>query len=404
MKLETINSLKIAEIKFMLKWESSTAKHTDFYFVKKANLWRDLFPKTIADEISRKEEGNIIQIPDFSKRIMPQENSENIFNVLYGELDRKYFDKNTNQPCFGRFYPKGLLKNIPGVFKGNIEPFRCVGVHKFGIKVDFNHPLCMHNVDLEISLLHVREKLDESGGYCNDWIDTITNGPGMQARWKGFPTDFLEDDFFKRDDETEDAVFYLNPRFVNHIDDEAISVLTKLYEGLLSDGMHVLDLMSSWKSHVPEHLKLKSLTGLGLNREELDRNNQLTDYVIQDINKYPHLPFKDNCFEAVICNLSVEYLTDPYTVFTEVARILKDGGIFITTFSNRWFPPKAIRIWQNLHEFERLGLVIEYFKRSGMFIDLETYSVRGLPRPVYDEHYTLFSLSDPIYAVWGRKG
>jgi SAM-dependent methyltransferase len=403
MKLETINIRKAAAMKFTLRWKSKVAEHTDCYFVNKVNLWRDLFPQIIADEIGRKGEGGIIRIPDLLHDIRPPENYDNLFNIRYNELDRQYFSKDVNQPHFGRFYPKGLLRNIPGVFKGNMEPFRCVGIDESGIKVDFNHPLSMHTAELTISLSNIRETAVELGGSCNDWMETVMNGPGMQARWRGIPTDFFAEDSFKRDEETGDALFYLKPRLVNHVDDKAISVLKSLYNGLLVNGMDVLDLMSSWKSHVPDTVTLKSLTGLGLNREELDRNGQLNDYVIHDINQDPHVPFKNDHFDAVLCNLSVEYLIDPFSVFEDVARILKPGGIFITTFSNRWFPPKAIKVWQKLHDFERMGLVTEYFKKSDMFIDLETYSVRGLPRPVYDEQYTLFSLSDPIYAVWGKK-
>lgn len=99
----------------------------------------------------------------------------------------------------------------------------------------------------------------------------------------------------------------------------------------------------------------------------------------------------------------MEYLTRPIEVFQEVARILRRRGIFIQTFSNRWFPPKVIRIWSELHEFERLGLVLEYFLRAGAYTNLETYSSRGWPRPPTDRYYPQFKVSDPVYAVWGEK-
>ena len=121
--------------------------------------------------------------------------------------------------------------------------------------------------------------------------------------------------------------------------------------------------MSSWNSHLPESLELSQLTGLGLNREELAKNPRLTDYVVHDLNRNPVLPFGNQEFEAVICTVSVEYLTHPGEIFREVARILKPGGIFIHTFSNRWFPPKVVRIWTELLEWERPGLVLEYFLR-----------------------------------------
>ena len=110
----------------------------------------------------------------------------------------------------------------------------------------------------------------------------------------------------------------------------------------------------------------------------------------------------DNEFDGVMCTVSVEYLTRPMAVFSEVARVLRPGGRFVVTFSNRWFPPKAIRVWQELHEFERMGLVLEYFLQSGGFGGLNTLSNRGLPRPTDDKYYPQIRLSDPVYAVWGE--
>jgi SAM-dependent methyltransferase len=86
-----------------------------------------------------------------------------------------------------------------------------------------------------------------------------------------------------------------------------------------------------------------------------------------------------------------------------VARVLKPGGTFVVTFSNRWFPPKVVRIWEQIHEFERVGLVMEYFLKSGAFDNLGTYSMRGLPRPRNDKYAGELALSDPVYAVWGTK-
>lgn len=75
----------------------------------------------------------------------------------------------------------------------------------------------------------------------------------------------------------------------------------------------------------------------------------------------------------------------------------------IVTFSNRWFPPKVIQGWTNLHEFERMGMVLEYFIQTNVFNDLHSYSIRGLPRPHDDKYFPELLFSDPIYAIWGRK-
>jgi len=113
-------------------------------------------------------------------------------------------------------------------------------------------------------------------------------------------------------------------------------------------------------------------------------------------------PYK-GVFDAALCSLSVEYLVDPMAVFAEISRVLRPGGQFIVTFSNRWFPPKAVAIWSELHEFERMGLVLEYFLRSGEFSHLHTYSMRGLPRPRGDKYFPDLMYSDSVYAVWGQK-
>ncbi len=188
----------------------------------------------------------------------------------------------------------------------------------------------------------------------------------MQTRFRGNPTDFFSDEPFDRANEYEDSIFYKEPRLVTHIDHNAISLIGSIYREILKDGSKVLDLMSSWRSHVPVDLKRNSLIGLGLNSEEMSQNPQLSSYVMHDLNRYPLLPVEDNDFDAVICAVSVEYLIHPFEVFSEIKRILKPDGYCIVTFSTRGFPPKVIKIWKELHDFERMGLVLEYFLQTGL--------------------------------------
>jgi len=121
------------------------------------------------------------------------------------------------------------------------------------------------------------------------------------------------------------------------------------------------------------------------------------------LNAQPQLPFADGSFDCVICTVSVEYMTRPVAVFRDIARILKPGGRLVHTFSNRWFPPKAIRLWTELHEFERMGLVLDYFQQSGQFTDLATFSSSGWDRPESDKYYPDMTQSDPVFAVWGTR-
>jgi SAM-dependent methyltransferase len=229
------------------------------------------------------------------------------------------------------------------------------------------------------------------------------NGPGMQARYQDIATDFWNDDAFSRTDASPDEAFYTQPRLVDHLDKTCSQQIGELYRQLLPHDGEILDLMSSWVSHLPEAFTSARITGLGMNRHELEQNPLLADILVHDLNQQPQLPLRDRLFDGIICTASIEYLVKPAAVFSELARILKPGAPLVITFSNRWFPPKAIKAWGNAHEFERMGLVLEYFFDNGEFDDLHSYSLRGLPRPQQDRYADRLPASDPVYAVWGRK-
>ncbi|MEK9892995.1 MAG: hypothetical protein VW599_11035, partial [Pseudomonadales bacterium] len=116
-------------------------------------------------------------------------------------------------------------------------------------------------------------------------------------------TDFPEQ-FFWRQDESPDENFYLEPRFVTHIDDATIRQLTQFYREQIAPGSRVLDLMSSWISHLPEDVAYGQVSGLGMNQAELEANPRLSDFCVQDLNNTPTLPFNDNAFDAVLIAVS----------------------------------------------------------------------------------------------------
>jgi SAM-dependent methyltransferase len=204
---------------------------------------------------------------------------------------------------------------------------------------------------------------------------------------------FLRSEFCRRMDESDDELFYEYPRFVVHIDDRAIADVGEIYERLLPKKGEILDLMSSWRSHLPQTLEPKRVVGLGLNRTEMEDNPALTDIVIHNVNRNPRLPFDDASFDGAVMTVSVQYLIHPIEMFADVARVLRPNGPFIVTFSNRMFPTKAIALWQMASEQQRPEIVKRYFAEPGIFerIELIDHSRRaGVP-------------SDPIWAVVGYK-
>lgn len=162
-------------------------------------------------------------------------------------------------------------------------------------------------------------------------------------------------------DNTDDRDFYSMPRFVTHVDQGFIDQLTQLYSDRLLPNTRILDLMSSWVSHLPE-MEFAHVEGHGMNQEELARNARLNHYFVQNLNDNPQLPLLDQDFDAVINCVSVQYLQYPDAIFSEIHRILKPGGIAIISFSNRMFFQKAIAAWRDGTEASRVELVKSYFK------------------------------------------
>ena len=178
---------------------------------------------------------------------------------------------------------------------------------------------------------------------------------------------------FHRQDDSADEAFYSIPRMVNHIDDATINEITRFYREALAPEDELLDLMSSWVSHLPQDVTYRKVTGLGMNLDELNANVFLDQVLVHNLNKTPALPFPDASFDAVMIVVSIQYLTRPFEVFNEIQRVLKTGGRCIVAMSHRLFPTKAIYAFQTLAPQDRVQLVKEYMRQSGLseieFID-----------------------------------
>ena len=196
---------------------------------------------------------------------------------------------------------------------------------------------------------------------------------------------------YERDDEASDAGFYAFPRKVVHIDDGAIAALGRLYAEVLPAGGRLLDVMSSWRSHLPEGFRAGEVVGLGLNAEEMADNPQLTSHVVHDLNHHPRLPFGDGAFDGAMCAVSIQYVTHPLRVLREVRRVLRPGAPFVVSFSNRCFPTKAVAVWLGSTDHQHRSLVRTYFEAAGGWIDLK------------EEDRSPGDDGDPLYAVWARK-
>ncbi len=182
-------------------------------------------------------------------------------------------------------------------------------------------------------------------------------------------------DYFTRYDESDDALFYTQPRLVVHIDDGAIGALQGYLQQVLPPNGVILDLMSSYRSHIPASIPVQRVVGVGMNAEEMRQNPQLTEFAVQNLNRDPELLYDPASFDAALCTVSVQYLVQPLAVFRAVARVLRPGAPFVVSFSNRCFPSKAVRIWLNTGESQHRELVTSYFEYTGMYERVEAHNL-----------------------------
>ncbi|WP_068815930.1 class I SAM-dependent methyltransferase [Phormidesmis priestleyi] len=202
-------------------------------------------------------------------------------------------------------------------------------------------------------------------------------------------------------DDTNDTLFYEAPRFVTHVDEGFIQQLTDLYRSRLKPNTRILDMMSSWVSHLPEEMAFAHVEGHGLNGEELARNPRFDHYFVQNLNQDPKLPLDDQSLDAVLNTVSVQYVQYPEAIFSEIHRVLKPGGIAIISFSNRMFYQKAIAAWRDGSEASRVELVKRYFKAIPGFTEPEVVTKQSQAPGIFQ----LFGMpgGDPFYAVMATR-
>ena len=391
-----------AAIEIQVDWANRDVRHRNRQHFGKFNLWRDILPGALSVRLPDSD-GQWVSEAFPAGELVPPWSERKLHRVRISDLRLQRKHGPPVALHAGRHYPRYIAAGTGDIFAGNVHPMRILEMDATSVTIDLNHPLARAPLTVAARILRRDGYAGEHGGRCNDVVmDVFDAGAGLEALHAPGSTDFLSGSALERLDPRPDGGFYNKPRLVPHIDSIASRQIGELHGRFLEPGMQVLDLMSSWVSHLPEDTGPISLTGLGMNTEELDQNPRLDERIVHDLNAQPVLPFQDNAFDLVTCSVSIEYLIRPVAVIRELGRVLKPGAAAIITFSDRWFPTKAIELWTELHPFERMGLVLEYFRQAGNFGELHSESLRGLPRPQDDKYAGQLAHSDPVFAVWGH--
>lgn len=398
-----VGDAQIGSLEFSLAWNSPDARHLERLHANKVNFWRDIFPGDLRRRLEGLETGQSARVQLLPGCGLPGPSSRLLTALPLRSFSGLSFQGRKLTLRAGRYYPRGRIQGLPGVFDvGDLRPARVAQLGSDGARLDLNHPLAGRGLEITATVLDLRPKPGDTGGFAHHWFEELCgNGPGMQAALPGRETDFggpesQSPEEWSRLDQRPDAQFYAEPRLVAHLDAEALRALTAMYAARLRPGMRVLDLMAAQDSHLPEAMDLR-VTGLGMNIAELEANPRLGPRLVQDLNANPELPLPSGAFDAVLLSLSVEYLTQPRAVLAEAARVLAPGGRLLVSFSDRYFPAKALRVWSELHDFERLGMVLGHLRATPGLGGLGTESLRQRPRPAEDPHAHELRWSDPVY-------
>ena len=395
-----VNHSTCADIEIKIAWSSERATHLERLYYQNITFSYDSFPDMLRNKLIDAPDGEWVTEIMAADDIVPAYKKTNIIVVPTGSIQPVGPTRIRITPVRGRFYPRRIIAGTAGISEKDRMPLRVLSVNDEDFTVDLNHPLAGHQIEVS-ARIHDRVNVDSNSGAeprKNIVYEALMSGIGLQMPIDS-GTDFYANGAFKRIDETDDARFYEMDRLVNHIDSTASAVIAEFYSKSLEPGMQILDLMSSWQSHLPKDIDKLDVTGLGMNSNEMSANPRLTHHVIHDLNMNGHLPFEDNSFDATTCSLSIEYLTAPLSIMREMVRVTRPGGKLLVSFSDRWFPPKAIAIWQELHSFERLGMALDFFLKTDGLCNLATETVQGLPRPEDDKYADRMLFSDPVFMI-----
>ena len=200
-------------------------------------------------------------------------------------------------------------------------------------------------------------------------------------------------------DMLDDEIFYQHPRYVHHLSVEFRKRLTELYTDYLINHQVILDLMSSWVSHLPSNIRYKKVIGHGMNLSELKANKRLDTFWVQNLNKTQIMPIDDSSVDIALIVAGWQYLQYPEKVALELSRVIKHNSLLIISFTNRAFWTKSPNIWTNSTEEERVEYVIRVLVTNGWSIE-RIYNEKTYVKSFF---HLYKSESDPFFSVVARN-
>ena len=348
------NNQAVGALAFTVTWTREGITHEERFIGRKFNPVNDIFPAGMRDALEGKQAGESVTLTYGPRRCIPRHRESRVLRLSLDRLRKKTVRGEPILPCQGRFYPQGHIDGLLDVYPDTLTPFRLIDLAENAFTADLNHPLAEDTVTISAQIQYMEHRDTGTYGSLTHWRETICDwGPGMQARHGGVPTDFFLPGFFDRPEKGDPAPPQLDRR--------ALENVTAIRARHIEPGMRVLDFS-------------------------------------------PGAPPPSGGYDAAFALHGPEYAADPFALLAAVADRLPPGAPVVVAFGNRPDTAKTIRGWASLHEFERMGLVLEYLRRAGLDRDAGTVSVRNDWRDKDDPRFLeTRGVSDSVFAVYGRK-
>lgn len=347
----------IGALEFTVTWEKDGIHHEEWYLGRKFNPVNDIFPRGMREALEGKSEGESVTFTYEPRLCIPRHKESLVRTFTMDRLRKKTVQGAPIIPRLGRFYPQGHINGLTDIYPGTLTPFRLTGLTDDTFTADRNHPLAQIPVTFTATIQYLEERDTGTYGSLTHWREkTCDWGPGMQALLNGQPPDFYLPTFF---DQVDSSTLPFTPP---QLDEAAEKNFRDICDRFLRPEMRPLLLT--------------------------------TDSPFQLEGEY----------DAVICTLFMEYQADPVALLNRINPHLKPNAPILIGFSNHFDTNRVIQGWTELHEFERMGLVLDYLRQAGLNIDAGTVSKRNDWRPKDDPLFLATrGVSDPVYVVYGHK-
>lgn len=346
----------IGAIEFSVFWKQDGIHHEEWFLGRKFNAVNDIFPHGMREALEGKHAGESVCFTYEPRRCIPRFQQS---RVLHRPLDRLRTKTQQGRPIIpriGRFYPQGHINGLLDIYPDTLTPFRLIGLTDDSFIADCNHPLANIPVTIKATIQYLEKNDTGTFGSLTHWREkTCDWGPGMQTRLDKHPTDFFHPEFFDRSNTTP----LVAPPAV---DVRATENIQTIYARHITPDMRVLDF------------------------------------------SLPSPATPEGEYNAAVCTLSAEYLPNPVGLLNTISQHLTPGAPVLFAFSDKFDPRHAIQGWIDLHEFERMGLILEYLRQAELDANAGTVSIRNDWRHKDDPHFLeTRGTSDPVFVVWGHK-